>query len=51
MVSAFQHEDDVERFYRMLPKRLKKFGLEVAQEKTNRPPLPEERQAIYLCRI
>jgi len=34
-VCAFQHERDAERFYRVLPKRLKKFGLEVAQEKTH----------------
>ena len=34
-VCAFQHEDDAERFYRALPKRLK-FGLEVAEDKTNR---------------
>ncbi len=37
-VCAFQHEDDAERFYRMLPKRLKKFGLEMAKDKTNRLP-------------
>jgi len=37
-VCAFEHEDDAERFYRMLPKRLQKFGLEIAQEKTNRLP-------------
>jgi group II intron reverse transcriptase/maturase len=34
-VCAFQHEVDAVRFYRTLPKRLNKFGLEVAQEKTN----------------
>jgi RNA-directed DNA polymerase len=37
-VCAFQHEDDAERFYRVLPRRLKKFGLEIAQEKTNKLP-------------
>jgi len=37
-VCAFQHEDDAERFYRTLPKRLEKFGLDVAQEKTNKLP-------------
>ena len=37
-VCAFQHEDDAERFYQTLPKRLKKFGLEVAQEKTKKLP-------------
>ena len=37
-VCAFQHEDDAERFYQVLPKRLKKFGLEVAEEKTNKLP-------------
>jgi group II intron reverse transcriptase/maturase len=35
-VCAFEHEDDAERFYQMLPDRLMKFGLEVAQEKTNK---------------
>ncbi len=34
-VCAFQHEDDAERFYQVLPKRLKKFGLTIAEEKTN----------------
>ena len=34
-VCAFQHEADAKRYYWMLPKRLKKFGLEVAEEKTN----------------
>jgi len=33
-VCAFQHEDEAERFYQTLPKRLKKFGLEIAEEKT-----------------
>lgn len=33
-VCAFRYRDDAERFYRVLPKRLKKFGLEVAPEKT-----------------
>ena len=37
-VCAFQHEDEAERFYQTLPKRLKKFGLEIAQEKTNKLP-------------
>jgi RNA-directed DNA polymerase len=37
-VCAFEHEDDAERFYQVLPKRLKKFGLEVAEEKTNKLP-------------
>lgn len=31
---AFQLKDDAERFYRVLPKRLEKFGLKVAPEKT-----------------
>ena len=35
-VCAFQHEDDAERFYQALPDRLKKFGLEIAEEKTNK---------------
>jgi RNA-directed DNA polymerase len=34
-VCAFQRKDDAERFYRVLPKRLEKFHLETAPEKTN----------------
>lgn len=34
LVCAFQCEEDAERFYRSLPKRLGKFALEVAPEKT-----------------
>lgn len=33
-VCAFRYRDDAERFFRALPKRLEKFGLEVAPEKT-----------------
>ncbi len=33
-VCAFQLRDDAERFYRVLPKRLERFNLEVAPEKT-----------------
>jgi RNA-directed DNA polymerase len=33
-VCAFRHREDAERFYRVLPKRLEKFNLEVAPEKT-----------------
>lgn len=33
-VCAFRFRDDAERFYRALPKRLKRFNLEVAPEKT-----------------
>jgi hypothetical protein len=33
-VCAFRYKEDAERVYRELPKRLKKFGLEVASEKT-----------------
>jgi hypothetical protein len=33
-VCAFRFKEDAERVYRELPKRLKKFGLEVASEKT-----------------
>jgi len=35
-VCAFEHEDDAQRYYQTLPKRLEKFGLEIAQEKTNK---------------
>lgn len=34
-VVAFQMKRDAERFYEVLPKRLNKFGLEVAPEKTH----------------
>ncbi|MEW6736766.1 MAG: reverse transcriptase domain-containing protein, partial [Acidobacteriota bacterium] len=33
-VCAFEYKEDAERFYRVLGKRLRKFGLEVAEEKT-----------------
>ncbi|HEY90630.1 MAG TPA: group II intron reverse transcriptase/maturase [Dehalococcoidia bacterium] len=33
-VSAFQYLNDAERYYRALPKRLKKYNLEVAEDKT-----------------
>jgi RNA-directed DNA polymerase len=33
-VCAFRHREDAERFFRALPKRLEKFGLAVAPEKT-----------------
>jgi RNA-directed DNA polymerase len=33
-VCAFRYREDAERFYRVLPKRLEKFNLEVALEKT-----------------
>jgi RNA-directed DNA polymerase len=33
-VCAFQHREDAERFYKVLGMRLKKFGLELATEKT-----------------
>ncbi len=34
-VCAFQYARDAERFYKVLPKRLEKFNLEVAKDKTN----------------
>ena len=34
-VCAFQYANDAERFYKVLPKRLKKFNLEVAEDKTS----------------
>jgi group II intron reverse transcriptase/maturase len=33
-VCAFRYREDAERFYQVLPKRLAKFGLQMAQEKT-----------------
>ncbi|MFT5085376.1 MAG: RNA-directed DNA polymerase [Lentisphaeria bacterium] len=35
-VCAFQYAKDADRFYDVLPKRLEKYNLEVATEKTNR---------------
>jgi RNA-directed DNA polymerase len=35
-VGAFRDEDDAARFYRVLPKRLAKFRLHIAPEKTHR---------------
>ena len=32
---AFQYANDAERFYKVLPKRLEKFNLEVAEDKTS----------------
>lgn len=34
-VCAFQYKRDAERFYQVVEKRLNKFGLELAEEKTN----------------
>lgn len=34
-ICAFEYKEDAERFYRVLPKRLGRFGLEIAPEKTN----------------
>jgi len=34
-VCALRYQDDAERFYRVLPKRLEKFNLQVAPEKTH----------------
>lgn len=34
MVFVFQHRDDAERFYRVLPKRLEKFGLKLHESKS-----------------
>ncbi len=48
-VCAFQYREDAERFYRVLGKRLGKYGLELAEEKTRiipfrrRPPTGKNR--------
>lgn len=34
-VCAFQFSNDAERFYKVLPKQLKKFNLDVAEDKTS----------------
>jgi len=34
LVAAFQHQDDAEKFYQELSRRLAKFGLELSAEKT-----------------
>lgn len=35
-ICAFQYSRDAERFYNVLPKRLERYNLQVAQDKTNR---------------
>lgn len=35
MVFVFQRKDDAEKFYKVLPKRLKKFGLKLHEEKSS----------------
>ena len=35
LVCAFERQADAERFYQVLPRRLAKYGLEVAEDKTN----------------
>jgi group II intron reverse transcriptase/maturase len=37
-VCLFEQESDAQRFYQVLPLRLAKYGLEVAEDKTNRIP-------------
>jgi RNA-directed DNA polymerase len=44
-VCAFEYQDDAERFYRALSKRLRKFGLELSAEKTRIIPFSREQQA------
>jgi len=41
-VCAFQYQEDAERFYRVLGKRLGKFGLEAAAEKTRVIPFDRD---------
>ncbi len=42
---AFQHQEDAERFYKVLGKRLGKFGQELSAEKTRIIPFSRHRQA------
>ena len=42
-VSAFQYQEDAERFYRMLGERLGEFKLEMSEEKTRIIPFPRHR--------
>jgi group II intron reverse transcriptase/maturase len=42
-VCAFQYQEDAERFYEVLGKRLGKFGLEVSAEKTRMIPFDRHR--------
>ena len=44
-VCAFEYQDDAERFYRALSKRLRKFGLELSAEKTRIIPFSRDQQA------
>ncbi len=43
-VCAFQYKREAERFYRALKERLKKFGLELSEEKTNIIPFSRYRK-------
>jgi RNA-directed DNA polymerase len=43
-VCAFEYQEDAERFYRVLGKRLKKFGLELSQAKTRVIEFNRERE-------
>ena len=52
-VCAFQFTSDAERFYKVLPKRLKKFNLDVAEDKTSlmqfsRTKVGRERHFVFL---
>jgi RNA-directed DNA polymerase len=38
MVFVFQHKEEAERFYKVLPKRLEKFGLKLNEEKSSQTP-------------
>ena len=38
MVFVFQHKEEAERFYKVLPKRLEKFGLKLNEEKSSQIP-------------
>ena len=44
-VCAFEHKADAERFMEKLPERLKKFNLEVAEEKTRSLPFGRFKEA------
>lgn len=49
-VVGFQHQQDAERFWRVLPKRFARYGLELSQEKSHLLPFgrfAEERLARY----
>ena len=43
-VCLFQYENEAQRFYQLLIERLRKFGLEIAEDKSRILPLADTRE-------